>query len=152
MNYQNLAISQGWPLYTGLTVFIPFLYTIGDFPIQFSIYTSCPIHHVCSVENRALEASAQIKHKWLSCVEEYIAFLLTWSLTQFPTHLFAFYWFRLLSSICNLLATNGEDYDNSRLSRDIYRQITEKWLHFTDPSCTKSQNGLTMETSVKLRE
>ena len=31
-------------------------FTIGDFPIQFSVYTSCPIHHECRVEFGALKA------------------------------------------------------------------------------------------------
>ena len=61
----------------------------------------------------------------------------------------------MLTLICNLLATNGKDYDDSRLSRDIHRdlrQFHDKWLRFTHQSCTKSQNGLAMEISVKLRE
>ena len=55
------------------------------------------------------------------------------------THFLEFYWFRMLSWIRNFLATNGKGYDNSRLSDDIHRgsrQIHDKWLRFTCPSCT----------------
>ena len=75
-----------------------------------------------------------------------------WSLTQLQTQSLKFYWFRLLSWIRNFLATNGKGYDNSRLSDDIdrgSRQIHDKWLRFTCPSCIWSQNGLAMKTSVK---
>ena len=54
---------------------------------------------------------------------------------------------------CSFLATNGKGYDNSRLSDDIHRgsrQIHDKWLRFTCTSCTQSQNGLAMKTSVEL--
>ena len=65
-------------------------------------------------------------------------FFPTWSLTQLPTHFLEFYWFRM-SWIRNFLTTNGKGYDNSRLSDDIHRdsrQIHDKWLRFTCPSCT----------------
>jgi len=58
----------------------------------------------------------------------------------------------MLSWIRNFLATNGKGYDNSRLSDDIHRglrKIHDKWLRFTRPSSTNSQNGLAMKTSVK---
>ena len=50
-----------------------------------------------------------------------VALFPTWSLTQLPTHFLEFYWFRMLSWICNFLATNGKGYDNARLSDDIHR-------------------------------
>ena len=65
-------------------------------------------------------------------------FFPTWSLTQLPTQFLEFYWFRM-SWIRNFLTTNGKGYDNSRLSDDIHRdsrQIHDKWLRFTCPSCT----------------
>ena len=58
----------------------------------------------------------------------------------------------LLVPIGNFFAANGNGYDNSRFSDDIHRgsrQIHDKWLRFTCPSCTPSQNGLAMKTSVK---
>ena len=81
-----------------------------------------------------------------------VAFFLTWSLTQLPTHFLEFYWFRMLSWIRNFLATNGKGFDNSRLSDNIHRgsrQIHDKWLRFTCHSCTSPQNGLAMKTLVK---
>ena len=41
--------------------------------------------------------------------------------------------------IWNFLATNDKGYDNSRLSDNIHRgsrQIHDKWLRLTSPSCT----------------
>ena len=53
----------------------------------------------------------------------------------------------------SLFSCNGKGYDNSRFSDDIHRgsrQIHDKWLRFTCPSCISSQNGLAMKTSVNL--
>ena len=82
----------------------------------------------------------------------WVTFFPMWSLTQLLTRFHKFYWFRMLSWIRNFLATNGKGYDNSRLNNDIHRgswQIHDKWLRFTCSSCTWSQNGLAMKTSVK---
>ena len=68
--------------------------------------------------------------------EACVAIFPTWSLTQLPTQILEFYWFRILSWIRNFLATKGKGYDNSRLSDDIHRgsrQIHDKWLRFTCP-------------------
>ena len=83
--------------------------------------------------------ATETKRKMSFVQEAWVAFFLTWSLTQLPTHFLEFYWFRMLSWIRNFLAANGNGYDNSRLSDDIHRgsrQIHDKWLRFTCPSCT----------------
>ena len=96
--------------------------------------------------------AAETKRKCSFVREACVAFFPTWWLTHLPTQFLEFYWFRMLSWIRNVLATNGKGYDNSRFSDDIHRgsrQIHDKWLRFTCPSCPWSQNGLAMKTSVK---
>lgn len=72
----------------------------------------------------------------------------TWSLTQLPTHFLEFYWFRMLSWICNFLATNGKGYDNARLSDDIHRgsrQIVTLYLSLI----YRITKWTSMKTSIK---
>ena len=96
--------------------------------------------------------AAETKRKCSFIREACVAFFPTWWLTQLPTQFLEFYWFRMLSWIRNVLATNGKGYDNSPFSDDIHRSsrlIHDKRLHFTCSSCPWSQNGLAMKTSVK---
>ena len=96
--------------------------------------------------------ATETKRKCSLVREACVAFFPTWSLTQLPTQFLEFYWFRMLSWIRNFLATNNKGYDNSRFSDDIHRgsrQIHDKWLRFTCPSCHWSQNGLAMKSSLK---
>ena len=83
--------------------------------------------------------ATETKRKMPFVREARVAFFHTWSLTQLPTHFLEFYWFRILFWIRNFLAANVKGYNNSRLSGDIHRgsrQIHDKWLRFTCPSCT----------------
>ena len=143
-------IRPGWPVFRKLwhmetTPFKKFMTNLR----KWKKLTLVPRFPTSTVKPKATET----KHKCSFVREVCVVFFPTWSLMQLPTQFLEFWWFRMLSWVRSFLATSGNVYDNSRLSDDIHRgsrQIHVKWLRFTCPSCTWSQNGLAMKTSVEL--
>ena len=141
-------IRPGWPIIRNLwhieTPFMKFMTIWGKWKSSLA--------YLAFQHPQWIPEATERKRKCSIVCKACIAFFPTWSLTQLPTQFLEFYWFWMLSWIRNFLATNGNGYDNSWLSDDIHRgsrQIHDKWLCFTYPSCTWSQNGLAVKISVK---